>query len=31
MGGEPVVGRLKTVSQPQPAVTRETLTAAEAK
>jgi len=30
MGGEPVVGRLKTVSQPQPITSKETITAAEA-
>ena len=29
MGGEPVVGRLKTVSQPQPIVTKKRLTAVE--
>jgi glutamate synthase domain-containing protein 1 len=27
MGGEPVIGRLKTVSQPRPAATKEPLTA----
>ncbi|MBN2185899.1 MAG: glutamine amidotransferase family protein [Dehalococcoidia bacterium] len=30
MGGEPVIGRLKTVCQPQPIATKETVTAAEA-
>jgi len=30
MGGEPVVGRLKTVSRPQPAATKEAITAVEA-
>ena len=30
MGGEPVIGRLKTASQPQPIATKETVTAAEA-
>ena len=29
MGGEPIVGRLKTISQPQPAATREKVTAVE--